>query len=308
MDKRSKLIILAILLIAVIVIPLKLISPQFQGSWDKEKEGGYKRTSINIYKNTPVYELALAVKAQNTNKIEKISKQNPELLNYQDPKYGITLLTWAVGMEKYKSAETLLKSGANPDLANTRGETPLFIAAGYSWIDREAKKDPKYVKLLLSYDANPNLNYIQGDEYDNITKTGTSPLMKSIGCGIEKTKALVEGGAEINHKTPSGETAAIVALMVGGPNATLAGMEYAKYLIVEKKAKVSEPYSGKHPVDILRDWVYPLDSEEYKIKMEIVKEFSNQGVNYWDTKANDYTIMQIKKAYPDSWEEYLKRY
>jgi hypothetical protein len=308
MDKKIKLIILAILLITVIVISLKLISAQFQGSWDKKSEGGYKITSLNIYKNTPVSELALAVKAQNTSKIERIAKNNPELLNYQDPKYGATLLIWAVGMEKYKSAEVLLKSGANPDLATTRGETPLFIAAGYSWIDREAKKDPKYVKLLLSYGANPNLNYLQGDEYDNTTEVGTSPLMQSIGCGIEKTKALVEGGADINHKTPSGETAAIISLRHGGPNATLEGMEYAKYLIVDKKADVSNPYSGKYPVDILRNWIYLLDSEEYQIKMEIVEEFSNQGVNYWDTKININTIMQIKTNYPDSWEEYVKRY
>jgi hypothetical protein len=60
---------------------------------------------------------------------------------------------------------------------------------------------------------------------------------------------------------------------------------YAYYLIIEKKAKINEPYfRGEHmalpgenpndefyPVDILRNWVYPLDSEEYKLKMEIVK-------------------------------------
>lgn len=308
MYKKFKFIIPGIFLLIAVYLVFKIISLHFQGSWDKQSEDGYKRTSINIYQNTPVADLALAVKAQNTSKIKKISRSNPELLNYQDSKYGVTLLTWAVGMEKYRSAKALLEAGANPDLATTRGETPLFIAAGYSWIDREVKKDPRYVKLLLSYGANPNLNYIQGDEYDNTTETGTSLLMKSIGSGIEKTKALVEGGADINHSTPSGETAAIVALRHGGPNATLAGMEYAKYLIVDKKAAVSKPYKGKYPVTILRNWIYPLDSEEYNIKMEIVKEFSNQGINYWNTKINENTILQIKNKYPDSWEEYLKRY
>ncbi len=38
---------------------------------------------------------------------------------------GATLLLWAVGMEKYKSAETLLKCGAN---------------SGFSWVDNDAKK------------------------------------------------------------------------------------------------------------------------------------------------------------------------
>ncbi|WP_312648360.1 hypothetical protein [Aminipila sp.] len=61
--------------------------------------------------------------------------------------------------------------------------------------------------------------------------------MESIGCGIEKTKALVEGGADIDYKTLQGKTAAIMALREGGPNATLDGMEYAYYLIAEKKQR-----------------------------------------------------------------------
>lgn len=80
--------------------------------------------------------------------------------------------------------------------------------------------------------------------------------MRSIGCGIEKTKALVETGADINYKTKLGTTAAIVALSAGGGNRSLA----------------------------------------------------RQGVNYWETKINKRTLEQIKKLYPDTWEEYIKKY
>jgi hypothetical protein len=310
MNKKIMLIITICLVIAVLVIAADAIYAKLKNLDGGNNEDGYKKTSINIYKNTPAWDLALAVKDQSTKNIQKIAKNKPELLSYQDPKYGATLLLWAIGMEKYESAETLLKCGANPNLVTTFGETPLFIAAGYSWVDTEAKKDPKYVKLLLSFGANPNINYRGGDEQNNITEANTSPLMESIGTGIEKTKALVEAGADINHKTPSGKTAAIIALMNGGPNATLEAMEYAKYLIVDKKANVSEPYSssGLYPVNILRTWVYKLNSEQYKLKMEIVEEISRQGVNYWDTKINNNTLMQIKKLYPDTWEEYLKKY
>ncbi|MBW6410697.1 ankyrin repeat domain-containing protein [Clostridium weizhouense] len=287
----------------------------------KTNNGEYKIININIYRNTPAWKLALAVRDEKTETIEKIIKDNEELLNYQDPKYGATLLLWAVGMEKYKSAETLLKCGADPNIASTsEGETPLFQAAGFSWIDNDAKNDPKYVKLLLSYGADPNKNYV-GKDHD-IIEEGTSPLMHSIICGIEKTKALVEAGADINYKTKSGHTAGIKALHAGGPNATLEGMQYAYYLIVEKKAKVNEAYYATenvtmpgddpnekfYPVDILRNWIYELDSEEYKIKMEIVKEFNNQGVKYWETKIPEYRLKLIKKTYPDTWEEYIKKY
>lgn len=287
---------------------------------DKETEKmEYKITNINIFKDTPVWELVLAVRDQEVDTIEKIAKNEPKLLDYQDLKYGSTLLLWAIGMEKYNSAETLLKCGADPNIAsNTEWKTPLFLASGFSWVDYDAKKNAKYVKLLLSFGADPNMiHYHESEKY--IGEPGFSPLMKSIRCGIEKTKALVEAGADINYKTESGRTAAIIALRAG-KNATPSGTEYAYYLIAEKKAKVSEPYyrgtgfgygdpnEKFFPVTILRRWVYDLDSEKYKMKMEIVEEFARQGVNYWETKIPDDTLQQIKKLYPDTWEEYIKKY
>jgi ankyrin repeat protein len=229
------------------------------------------------------------------------------------------MLIWAVGMEKYKSVETLLKCGADPNITTIVGESPLFIAVGFSWVDNFAKKDPKYVNLLLRYGADPNINYIGGSVSDNITESGTSPLMHSISCGIEKTRALVEAGADINHKTNSGITAAIIALLAG-QNATLEGMEYAHYLVVDKKAKVSEPCGrGEihndedpnekfYPVTILRTWIYGLNSKEHKLKMEIVDEFSRQGVSYWNSEIDNYTLATIKDIYPDTWEDYIKKY
>jgi hypothetical protein len=297
--------------ITIITFSSILSSCQFNDKETDKEE--YRITNINIYKNTIAWELALAVKNQKTKTIEKIAKDNLNLLNYQEPKYEATLLLWAVGMERYKSAETLLKCGADPNItSNTEWKTPLFLAAGFSWIDYYAKNDPKYVKLLLSYGADPNKNYNESEKF--IIEPGASPLMHSIGRGIEKTKALVEAGVDINYKTKTGNTAAVEALLFEWIP------EYAHYLIVEKKARVSEPYyRGKgygkgdpnekfFPVDLLRDWVYDLDSERYKMKMEIVEEFARQGVDYWDTKIYKNTLEKIKKLYPDTWEEYIKRY
>ncbi|AJQ29488.1 ankyrin repeat domain-containing protein [Pelosinus fermentans] len=309
----------------LLITPMLLIlfSVLLSGCYSQESEGAkgeYKMTNINIFKDTPVWELAIAVKEQKTAAIEKIVKDKPELLNYQESKYKVTLLLWAIGMEKYNSAEALLKCGADPNLASVRyktysEETPLSVAAGFSWVDNLAKKDPKYVKLLLKYGADPNWIYI-GHEHG--MEPGTSILMESIGCGIEKTKALVEAGADINHKMKSGKTAAVKALFAGGP--ALERNAYAHYLIVEKKAKVSEPYYRSEtygnedpnekffPVDILRDWIVAIGSEEYKMKMEIVEEFARQGVNYWDTKIPSDRLKQIKKIHPSTWEEYIKKY
>lgn len=276
-----------------------------------------KISNIKIFKDTPAWELANAVKSQDKDKIVEISEYNPEILNYQDPKYGATLLLWAIGMEKYDSAKALLECGADPDIATIPlGKTPLLQASGYSWIDTEAKKDPKYVQLLLSYGADPNKSYIGyiNSESQSLIEPGATPLMYSIGTGIEKTKALIKAGADINQKSNSQSTAAIYALLNNRDP------RYAYYLIVEKKAIISEPYFSRiilsgdnpnkefYPVDILRNWIFALDSEEYKMKMEIVKEFERQGVNYWSTEIPERALEKIKKLYPNSWEEVIKKY
>ncbi|GBR76403.1 hypothetical protein NO2_0956 [Candidatus Termititenax persephonae] len=274
-----------------------------------------------IFKKTEAWELAKAVKAQNVRKIKRILNKNPELIDYQDPEYGVTLLIWSIGTERYKSAKALLEMGASVNIRNVYGETALFVASGYSWVDYQAKKDPKYAKLLLEYGADPNICSLgnpTGKTYHGNARYEPepyiSPLMQSIPCGIEKTKLLVEGGADVNYRTPLGCTATEEALGMGGRGG---GPEYAYYLIVEKKAIVTEPYRHKvdgrelYLIEYLRSpqWTYPLDSEGYRIKMEIVEEFARQGVDYW---ANQYippfALELVKKDYPNDWEEYIKKF
>lgn len=277
------------------------------------------RVDITNWKNTPAWELAKAVRDEDISKIKKIAIENPQLLNSVEPVEKSPLIRWCVGMEKYDSLKALLENGADPNVATIYGKTALYEAAGFSWVDTLAKQDAKYVKLLLKYGADPNI-YFKGGEPGYTYEAGNSPLIESIGCGIEKTKALVEAGADINHKTISKTTAAIIALLRGGPNSTLEGLEYARYLIVYKKASIKEPYLRRfimpgdnpndnfYPINLLRNWIYPLDSKEYKIKMEIVKEFKRQGVDYWETKIPKYTLETIKEQYPNTWKEYIKKY
>jgi hypothetical protein len=44
------------------------------------------------------------------------------------------------------------------------------------------------------------------------------------------------------------------------------------------------------------------------MKMEIVEEFKRQGVDYWGTEVPKSRFEQIKKLYPDTWEEYIQKY
>jgi hypothetical protein len=284
-----------------------------------DNNGNYKIQNAKIFKDTPAWNLALSVKNEDVNSIEEILKANPELINFQDDNYGATPLLWAVGVRKYKSVEALLKCGADPNIP-AKGElgTPLLVAVMKPWDDKYVDNS-NIIELLLKYKADPNKGYIGEDTL--MMESGTSPLHRAAYVCIEKTKALVEGGADINIKTKSGRTPAINALIDGSfykKEAKSAIVAY--YLIVQKKAKVSEPYFSRDenineserkeyfPVDILRDWVSDLDSEEYLLKMEVVNEFLQQGVNYWDTEISDKRLKSIMKLYPNDWQEFIKQY
>lgn len=273
---------------------------------------------IEIFKETPIWDLANAVNDEDVVKIKTLLKDTT-LINYQEPAFGLTLLIRAVGTEKYKSAKQLLESGAKPNIISKTGTSALFEAISYPWNDSNANGDSEFVKLLLDYGANPNQTYCSpriNGQTDPI-ECGTSPLMHSISRGFEKTKLLVEFGADINYKTKLGTTASIFALMNKDVNS-------AYYLIKEKKARISDPYyynsltddeimeknKPHYPVKLLLDWIYEIDSKEYVKKMEIVEEFQRQGINYSEAKEHigDLVIRRIKNLHPYDWKEYLEKY
>ena len=46
-----------------------------------------------VFQNTPAWQLAKAVQDEDTEEVDKIVSENPRIINYQDSKYGNTLLT-----------------------------------------------------------------------------------------------------------------------------------------------------------------------------------------------------------------------
>lgn len=281
--------------------------------------GEYRIDNVRIFRDTPVWELAQAVRSQNSRRIARLATENSEFINYQDPLFGTTLLHWAVGTERFNSAEALLIAGADPNIISTwDGGTALYLAAGSSWVDNSGNRDPRFVLLLLEFGADPNIAFV--GNHNTTPEVGTTPLMRSIGSGIDKTKALIEWGADINAITESGNTAVMQALRHVGSTSMLERLEYAYFLIVEMQADITIGYyqivsagagisdRDRYPVDVLRYWIFPLDCERHEIKMKIVDEFTRQGVDYWSTEIHPHQIEIIQRRFPGTWEEYLNKY
>ena len=253
---------------------------------------------IRLFQDTPAWELAQAVEEQDTLKIEKLIINEKVSIDFQEPKFGNTLLMWAVSKNHYYSASALLINGADPNLPdNYDGETALMNSCSYG---PDYDTSTRMLNLLLDHGGNPN-SIEQGERREG-NWTRNTPLIIAAGCCLEKTKILVNAGADINFENESNESA-LKSASLGGKDCD----KILKYLLIEKEADVSSFYAEDIDGNIqslsswLRSWTFPLDSEEYKIKMEIVNFLIAKGDNYWDTSVP-------KQYYKNYTKEYLEKY
>jgi hypothetical protein len=158
-------------------------------------KGGEKPTGWDsrIYKE--IWPLLKAVEKQDTRKIETLVADHPSWLNYQEPNYGQPLLSWAVMMSKYDSAEKLLALGAAPNLQDDyNGTSPMMQAAA-------VEKDPRFIHLLLRYGGDVRALAKPKDptripRYPSVLFAAVNSL------NLENVKLIVEAGADINYRNP----------------------------------------------------------------------------------------------------------
>ena len=104
-----------------------------------------------LFQNTPAWELAKAVQEEDMDKFDKIISENPQIINYQESKYGNTLLMLTIINQQLKPFKALLKKGAAVNTHNTfDGTSPLIEACSSKYYNII------FTKILIEYGANIN--------------------------------------------------------------------------------------------------------------------------------------------------------
>lgn len=254
-----------------------------------------------IFQSTPVWELAKAVQDEDTIKIEQIVSQKKDLIDYPSPKFGSTLLSLAVSNDQYNSVKKLLRLGADPNKHdNYEGCTPI--------IDACLNSNPKILKLLLDYGGDPNSTANAPLENDSLLhQERTFALRKAASFDIEYVKLLVEAGADVNKTDSLYNEGALETAIIQD------NFDIALYLLnhgadYNKKMTGTDEIPKVDILYLLRLCIEPLESKAYTEKMQVVNFLKSKGLDYRRSTIPNRVVEEVKKRYPDNWQEYLSKY
>jgi len=254
-----------------------------------------------LFQITPAWELAKAVQDEDEKLINEILSKDPKLINYQEPKYGNTLLKLTIMNQQIKPFEILLKNRADINIHDTYDGTSALIQACMF-----KRYDIEFAKRLLESGA--NVNDLETGKRRQGNSTRFTPLMAASREGnINLVSLLISKGAEINFQNDYKQSALSSCVMQER-------YEVALYLL-ENGADYKNPIFFKEEqnrdmylVDVLREDFFELDTEEYKYKMQIVDFLKSKGIDYRATPIPEYIKKKAQEEYPNNWKEYLEKY
>lgn len=225
---------------------------------------------VRLFNSTPVWEMAKAIEKNDTLSLRALLKEQPKsILNYQEKKFGQSLLNWSVYASHYPAVKVLAELGADPNL-KAKDSTSAFINAANHY------ESTDYLKTLLIYGGDVNAAAdIDAPQHHR------TPLMASAK-SLENVKILINAGANPNFVyNKNGEMQSALVYAFYSDN-----IDIIKYLImdvgVDCKHATGVTITGDslYVTNDLRLLPYPLKSIEYKKKMEVVAFLKKQGIDY----------------------------
>lgn len=266
-----------------------------------------------LFQNTPAWDLAKAVQDGDERKINELVLKKSNTIDYQDSKYGNTLLILAVLNQQIESCEFLLKNKADLNIHNTfDGSSALIEACG------SKSYDIKFLEMLIQNGA--NVNDIETGDRKKGNSTRETPLISATNSGnITFVKLLVENSAEVNYINEFGQSAFSQSII-------LKKYDIAIYLLqngVDFKRPIffrpdfSVPSEMQNPddkgkpmylIEVLREDFSDFDLNEYKYKMQIVDFLKSKGIDYRNSPIPEFIKEKAKEKYPKTWQKYLDEY
>lgn len=266
-----------------------------------------------LFQDTPAWELAKAVRDENETAIKEIIKRDTGIINYQEPKYGNTLLILTVMNQQFKPFKLLLDNNADITIHNTfSGNSAIIESVSLKLYDI------KFVRMLI--EAGANVNDIETGVRKEYNYTRKTPLMSAVSSGrIDFIRLLLENGADVNYYNEFGQSAFSKSVLLSKYDISylllLNGANYKKpifyrpdFSIPSEKRDPKDKGTPIYLVDALRECVFDFNSEEYKYKMLIVDFLKSKGIDYHSTPVPEYIKQKIKDKYPNTWQMCLEKY
>ena len=266
-----------------------------------------------LFQGTPAWELAKATRDNNDKEMRRIISKNPDIVNYQEPKYGNTLLMLTILNQQYKPFKVLLDSNADVNIHNTFDGSSAIIKS-VSLKDY----DIRFVNDLILSGADVNDIEIGIRREGNSTRN--TPLISAVNSGdIEFVQLLVSKGAKINYRNELEQSALSESIMLKYYKIAYYLLQHGAdfdspifyrpdYSIPSEERDPNDKGKPMYIVDVLRESVCEFDTEQYQYKMMIVDFLNKKGIDYKSAPIPDYIKQEIQKKHPDNWQEYLKRY
>ena len=269
---QGKIAFIFIILIAIACLLFSCSDLSREKIVDKSELTG---RDYRLFQNTPAWELAKAVEDENTKKIDKIVSENPEIINYQESKYGNTLLMLTIMNQQLKPFKALLKRGADVNIHNTFDGTSSLIKACSSKF-----YNITFVKMLIEYGT--DVNDVEIGERRKENGTRLTPLIAASRTGrLDLVRFLVSKGADVNYQNEFGQSALSKSVMVD---------EYkVAYYLLQNGADYNRPiyyrFDNSVPIekrdpkdkgkpmylwDVLKEDLSEFGTSEYKYKMLII--------------------------------------
>jgi hypothetical protein len=262
-----------------------------------------------LFQNTPAWDLAKAVQDENEGEINKILSKDKKLINYQEPKYGNTLLTLTIINQQMKPFKVLLDNNAEVNIHNTYdGTSPLIQSCMFKSYDSE------FAKILIERKA--NVNDVEVGKRREGNSTRFTPLIAASREGkLDLVQILIKNGANINYENEFHQSALSSCVMQDRYDVTIyllkSGVNYLRPIFYRPSDDVDNNPKEDKPIyliDMLREDFFELDSQEYKYKMKVVEFLKSKGVDYSKAPIPDYIKKKAVENYPDSWQEYIQKY